>query len=83
MLVGPEFGRHGFRRSDAPSLIARIKKLSSVYSNFILLDENKMGNHDYTDEMARDSDHLGDKGALQLTGRLDSLLREQNIDWGN
>lgn len=77
------YGRHGFRRSDAPSLIARIKKLSSVYSNFILLDENKMGNHDYTDEMARDSDHLGDKGALQLTGRLDSLLREQNIDWDN
>ena len=40
-----------------------------------LMDENKMGNHDYTDEMAQNMDHLNYKGAVQLTTRLDSLLK--------
>jgi len=38
------------------------------------MDENKMGNHDYTDEMAFDYDHLSVIGATQLSSRLDSLL---------
>jgi hypothetical protein len=75
------YGRHGLRRSVASTLIERIQNLSSVYPNFILFDENKMGDHDYTDEMARDLDHLNELGAAQMTGRLDSLLRAQNIDW--
>ena len=41
----------------------------------MLLDENKMGAHDYTDNMAKDTDHLSEAGAEQLTHRLDSLLR--------
>lgn len=38
------------------------------------MDENKMGDHDYTDAMAFDYDHLSYLGAAQLTHRLDSLL---------
>jgi hypothetical protein len=34
-----------------------------------------MGNHDYADEMAGNKDHLGYLGALQMTARLDSVLR--------
>ena len=44
------------------------------------MDENRMGDHDYTDEMAADRDHLAEKGAEQLTSRLDSLIRTLDID---
>ena len=62
-------------------IIEKIQKLNEAYPNFIIFDENKMGNHDYTDEMARDTDHLGDLGAAQMSLRLDSLLQNQNINW--
>jgi len=75
------YGRHGLRRSEAPAIIERLQGLSLSYPNFILFDENKMGNHDYTDEMARDTDHLGDLGATQMSLRLDSLLQNQDINW--
>lgn len=75
------YGRHGLRRSEAPAIIEKIQKLNEAYPNFIIFDENKMGNHDYTDEMARDTDHLGDLGAAQMSLRLDSLLQNQNINW--
>ena len=39
-----------------------------------------MGDHDYTDDMAYDTDHLAAKGAEQLTKRLDSLIRTLNLD---
>ena len=73
-------GVWGISRSQAPKLIQQINDLSSQYPNFILMDENKMGNHDYTDEMAMDRDHLATKGAEQLTKRLDSLIRTLDID---
>ncbi|MCR5029708.1 MAG: TIGR02171 family protein [Fibrobacter sp.] len=69
------FGRSGLRRSEAPALIQEIADLSKDYPYFTLLDENKMGAHDYTDDMAKDTDHLSEAGAAQLTNRLDSLLR--------
>ena len=69
------FGRYGLRRSEAPALIQEIADLSKEYPYFMLLDENKMGAHDYTDNMAKDTDHLSEAGAEQLTHRLDSLLR--------
>lgn len=69
------FGSYGLQRSLAPSVIDDLTNLSQENPNFILMDENKMGNHDYTDEMARDRDHLSHTGALQITHRLDSLLR--------
>lgn len=42
--------------------------------NVIVMDENKWGKHDYTDEMAYDYDHLSYLGAIQLTHRVDSLI---------
>ena len=77
------FGKYGIRRSEAPALIKEIADLQDKYPNFILMDENKMGNHDYTDEMAHDEDHLAPKGADQLTKRLDSLIRTLNIDFSH
>ena len=39
------------------------------------MDENKMGNHDYTDEDAANRDHLSEKGARKFTGRFVELLK--------
>ena len=69
------FGRYGIRRSEAPALIQKIAKLSVKYPNFIFMDENKMGNHDYSDNMANDKDHLAYPGAVQMTARIDSVLK--------
>ena len=41
---------------------------------FIVFDEYKMGEHDYTSEMAFNSTHLSELGAAQYTARVDSLL---------
>ncbi len=69
------FGYHGLLRSEAPALIQEIADLSKTYPNFILMDENKMGDHDYTDDMAFDFDHLNKLGAQHLTTRIDSVLQ--------
>ncbi len=68
------FGRYGLRRSEADTLIGKIQELENRHPNFRLMDENKMGHHDYTDNMGYDDDHLNALGATQLTARLDSLL---------
>lgn len=68
------YGRHGMRRSHGIKLIDYIKKLDQGHSNFILMDENKLGNHDYTNDMALDYDHLNKWGAEQISRRIDSLL---------
>lgn len=64
------FGAYGPKRSYAEKLIKRVSKFDMV-----ILDENKWGYHDYTDEMAYDYDHLSIEGAKQLTRRVDSLLK--------
>lgn len=68
------FGRYGLSRSKAPELIDSLQSLSKTYTNFVLMDENKMGNHDYTDADAQNRDHLCSVGAIQMTRRLNSLL---------
>ena len=65
---------HAMQRSVVPSLIQEIEDLSKTYPNFVLMDENKMGYHDYTDEMAYDHNHLSVAGATQITARIDSVL---------
>ena len=77
------YGAYGLTRSEAPALIDRIRLLSDSLPNFIVFDENKMGDHDYPDEMARDGDHLATPGAEQMTHRLDSLIQTLNIDFEN
>lgn len=69
------FGHHGLRRSEAMKIISDIEKLQKEYPHFVLMDENKMGEHDYTEDMAQDSDHLAPLGAKYFTERLDSLIR--------
>ena len=69
------FGRYGMRRSNAIRLIEEFEKLQDVYSNFKFVDENRMGNHDYSRGMFIDDDHLCDVGAVRMTARVDSLLR--------
>ena len=69
------FGYHGLLRSEAPALIQEIADIGKTYPNFILMDENKMGDHDYTEDMAFDFDHLNRNGAAQLTARIDALLK--------
>mgnify|MGYP003290607386 CR=1 FL=1 len=69
------FGRYGMRRSEAPALLNEIAQLSETYPNFIFMDENKMGDHDYADHMAYDEDHLAYPGAVQMTARIDSVLK--------
>lgn len=68
------FGRYGLRRSSAKKLISELESLHKEYPNFVLMDENKMGEHDYTDLMAVDEDHLCYGGSYMLTSRLNRLL---------
>ncbi|SHL36565.1 SUMF1/EgtB/PvdO family nonheme iron enzyme [Fibrobacter sp. UWEL] len=68
------YGKYGPRRSQADSLVNELAGLSLEYENFILMDEYKGGDHDYSDDMAVNRDHLNERGAAQLTARLDSLV---------
>lgn len=68
------YGRHGMRRSHAKKIIDEIKSYESIYPNFVFMNENNMGNHDYDNSMSLDYDHLNNYGAVKLTHRLDSLL---------
>ena len=77
------YGYAGLRRSEAPAVLQEIADLQKTYPNFILMDENKMGNHDYTDDMADDYNHLSQTGAVQMTNRIDSLLKTLNINFGD
>lgn len=70
------FGRYGLRRSLAKELIDDLKALEKTYPNFRLLDENKMGKHDYDDDLAADEDHLCSRGAPQITKRIEAVLKE-------
>ena len=69
------FGRYGLRRSTAKKLIKQFEDLEKTYPNFRFMDENKMGNHDYADAYAADTDHLCDYGAHSMTRRINDLLK--------
>jgi uncharacterized protein (TIGR02171 family) len=68
------WGRYGPQRSAAEKYIESVQALAGRISRFAVLDENRNGNHDYTDQMALNTDHLSVSGAEYLTARLDSLL---------
>ena len=68
------FGRYGLRRSTAKKLIDELKALNKKYPNFVLVDENKMGKHDYSNSMAIDEDHLCSGGSVILTSHLNDFL---------
>ena len=58
----------------ARSLTKVLTAMHEKYPHFIVMDENKMGDHDYPDSMADDQQHLCPVGATQMTHRVDSLL---------
>lgn len=62
------------RRSTATQILSEIKALESTYPNFIFMDENKMGRHDYPDDQAYDYDHLNEFGAMVISSRIDSAI---------
>lgn len=74
------FGLYGLQRSVAKKKIAYLNSLAKAKPNFVLMDENKMSDHDYTDEMAQNRDHLSYVGAVQMTARLDSVLKTLTWD---
>ena len=69
------FGRYGMRRSEAIKLIGEFEKLQDVHANFRFVDENRMGDHNYSKGLFIDDDHLCSEGAVRLTARVDSLLK--------
>ena len=69
------FGVYGIKRSMVEKLIKKFRKLEEENPYFHLMDENKMGYHDYTDAMAQNRDHLNRRGAQQLTKRFVELMR--------
>ena len=62
------------RRRTAVEILDEIAQLDSTYSNFIFMDENKMGAHDYEDRLAYDYDHLNMYGAFKITERIDKVI---------
>ena len=69
------FGTYGLQRSKYPEKMKKLKSIAEANPYFILMDENKNGNHDYSDDMAFNRDHLCTVGRKQLTARLDSVLK--------
>ena len=70
------FGMHGMRRSTATKVLAELKALESTYSNYIFMDENKMGKHEYPDDQAYDYDHLNYYGGKVIARRIDAVITE-------
>lgn len=65
------YGVYGPKRSDAELILNEAKKMDLIW-----MDENKMGDHDYTESMAYNMDHLSGEGSTVLTSRLDSLFAD-------
>lgn len=63
------FDYFGPDRSVAEKIIAMLEE-----DEILIFDENKMGEHDYGDDMAYNMIHLSKEGALRYTARLDSML---------
>lgn len=69
------WGRYGPSRESVNIIMDSLTSIQKEFPKFIVMDENKMGEHDYTDNMAVNTDHLSVRGAAQISHRLDSLLK--------
>jgi hypothetical protein len=83
LLVTPEnpyfsrtnaYGRYGPDRKTGEAIVLLFQAMARSMLNCHVFDANNGGHHDYTDEEARDIDHLCFVGAKKLSRRLDSLL---------
>ena len=68
------WGRYGPSRAAVKIIEKAVDDLASKYPDFVVMDENKDGKHDYTYADFSNSDHLGLVGAQKLTRRLEKLL---------
>ena len=69
------WGRYGPTREAARIMQDAVQDLVGKYSNFIVLDENRDGHHDFASEDFFDADHLCSAGAQVMSSRFDSLLK--------
>ena len=69
------WGRYGPTRKAARIMQDAVLDLAGKYSNFIVLDENRDGRHDFASEDFFDADHLCSAGAQVMSSRFDSLLK--------
>ena len=69
------FGTYGLQRSKYPEKKKKLDSLAKANRYFVLMDENKNGDHDYTDQMSFNRDHLCVAGKKQMTDRLVSVLK--------
>lgn len=70
----PSMGRWGPTWESWRELRRRIQSLEAVNPRFHFYDANADGQHDYTDAMAMNQDHLAFLGSQLLTRRLDTLI---------
>lgn len=69
------YGRYGLRRSQAKEFFEKINAYANREDNFIFVDENKMGDHDYPLEVGFDYDHINYVGSAILTSRVNFVLK--------
>ena len=68
------WGRYGPTREAVKIMQGAVDDLTKAYPNFIVMDENKDGYHDYVAEEFSNMDHLGLKGTEKMSRRLDQKL---------
>ncbi|MBN1756733.1 MAG: SUMF1/EgtB/PvdO family nonheme iron enzyme [Chitinispirillaceae bacterium] len=69
-------GRAGPSRSTWLELAAVLGELEQAHANFHFYDANNLGDHDYTDDEAWDTNHLNSRGGRKIAARIDSLLSD-------
>ena len=68
-------GRDGPSRETFLELVDYLHELEVRHDNFHFYDANNLGDHDYDDSMAFDTNHLNIRGGAQIASRIDSLLQ--------
>lgn len=68
-------GRAGPGRATWLQLAAILRAMEQKNRNFHFYDANNLGDHDYTNDEAFDTNHLNSRGGLKLAARVDSILQ--------
>jgi uncharacterized protein (TIGR02171 family) len=68
------WGRYGGSLTVAQEINDSLRAIATRHPNFHILDEHRMGAHDYGSADAFDWDHLSALGAQKLTLRVDSAI---------
>lgn len=68
-------GRAGPSRDTWLGLAALLHEMEQAHSGFHFYDANNLGDHDYGDSEAFDTNHLNARGAAKIAARIDSVLQ--------